>query len=97
MGMHPRALNRRLAKEGTSVLALMKEVRFQIARDLLANTELPVTDIAATLLYSNIGAFTRAFRLWAAETPSDWRFKHAARQAKGRREAPRVRPSSSWP
>jgi len=59
LGMHPRMLNRRLARQGTSVFELMKEVRFQIARDLLANTSLPITEIAATLLYANNGAFTR--------------------------------------
>jgi AraC-like DNA-binding protein len=70
-------LNRRLAQEGTSVFELMKEVRFQIARDLLANTSLPITEIAATLLYANNGAFTRAFRLWSGKRPSDWRQRSA--------------------
>jgi AraC-like DNA-binding protein len=79
LGVHPRKLNRRLAQEGTSVFELMKEVRFQIARDLLANTSLAITDIAATLLYANNGAFTRAFRLWAHASPSDWRLEHGAR------------------
>jgi AraC-like DNA-binding protein len=68
LGLHPRSLNRRLAQEGTSVFELAKEVPFQIARDLLANTSLPVTEIAATLLYANNGAFARAFRLWSGET-----------------------------
>lgn len=77
MGMHPRSLNRLLALEGTSVFELMKEVRFQIARDLLANTSLSIGEIAATLVYANIGAFTRAFRLWSGFTPSDWRRANA--------------------
>lgn len=86
MGAHPRSLNRRLAQEGTSVFELTKEVRFQIARDLLANTSLPITEIAATLLYANNGAFTRAFRLWSSESPSEWRRKHGAtRMAASRR------------
>jgi AraC-like DNA-binding protein len=76
MGLHPRTLNRRLELEGTSVFELAKEVRFQIARDLLANTSLPITEIAATLLYANSSAFTRAFRLWSRYSPSDWRRKH---------------------
>ena len=85
LGMHPRMLNRRLAQDGTSVFELMKEVRFQIARDLLANTALPITEIAATLLYANNGAFTRAFRLWSRETPSEWRLKHGCRHHMRRR------------
>lgn len=73
LGLHARTLNRRLAGEGTSVFALTKEVRYRVARDLLANTALPVTEIAATLLYGNIGAFTRAFREWSGVAPSVWR------------------------
>ncbi len=75
-GLHRRTLNRRLALEGTSVFALMKDVRYQIARDLLANSALSVTEIAATLAYADIGAFTRAFRQWAGKNPSDWRREH---------------------
>ena len=74
-GLHPRTLNRRLAKEGTSVFALMADVRYQIARDLLENTTLPVTDIAATLVYADLGSFTRAFCRWAGVSPSAWRRK----------------------
>jgi AraC-like DNA-binding protein len=86
MGAHPRSLNRRLAQQRTSVFELMKEVRFQIARDLLTSTSLPITEIAATLLYASNGAFTRAFRSWSNESPSDWRLKHGAgRTAASRR------------
>lgn len=79
-GLHPRTLNRRLAEAGTSVFALMAEVRYQIARDLLANSALPLTDIAATLVYADLGSFTRAFRRWSGTSPSDWRLKHAPRR-----------------
>lgn len=74
--LHPRALNRRLARERTSVFELLKLVRYQISRDLLENTSLSITEIAATLAYANIGSFTRAFRLWSGTSPSDWRLKH---------------------
>lgn len=73
LGIHPRTLNRRLADDGTSVFALTKEVRYQVARDLLVNTALPVTEIAATLSYTNIGGFTRAFARWSGLSPSEWR------------------------
>ena len=71
-GLHPRSLNRRLAREDTSVFELVKEVRFQIARDLLKNTTLTVTEVAATPLYDDIGALTRAFCSWSGKSPSDW-------------------------
>ncbi|MFO1081434.1 MAG: AraC family transcriptional regulator [Reyranellaceae bacterium] len=77
LGLHPRTLNRQLQREGTSVAALLKEVRLRIARDLLAGTALPVTDVAATLLYANLGAFTRAFRQWTGESPRTWRGRNS--------------------
>jgi len=80
MGLHPRSLNRRLAQEGTSVFELLKTVRYQIARDLLENTSLSISEIASTLLYANIGAFTRAFRHWSRQSPSDWRLKRRRRR-----------------
>ena len=90
LGIHPRMLNRRLAQERTSVFELIKEVRFQIARDLLANTSLPITEIAATLLYANNGTFTRAFRLWSGESPRDWRLGNGATPPLG--SHPHVKP-----
>ena len=72
-GMHRRTLNRRLADRGTSLLELTKDVRFQVARELLASTDLTVTEIAATLHYSHPGTFTRAFRLWSGSNPATWR------------------------
>jgi AraC-like DNA-binding protein len=75
VGLHPRTLNRRLAREGTSVFELLKKERYRIARDLLANTPLPISEVAATLLYSSVGNFTRAFHGWSHESPSDWRMK----------------------
>lgn len=79
LGLHVRTLNRRLAAEGTSVFVLTQEIRYQVARDLLANTTLPMTEIAATLAYTQISAFTRAFRRWSGLGPSDWR-RHSARR-----------------
>lgn len=79
VGLHPRTLNRRLANAGTSMFKLLKEERYRIARDLLANTPLPISEVAATLLYSGIGNFTRAFQAWSQESPSDWRAKHGRR------------------
>ncbi|TAJ87634.1 AraC family transcriptional regulator [Reyranella sp.] len=77
VGLHPRTLNRRLAGESTSVFELLKEERYRIACDLLANTPLPISEVAATLLYSSIGNFTRAFHAWSGESPSDWRLNHS--------------------
>jgi AraC-like DNA-binding protein len=73
VGLHKRTLNRRLVEKNTSFARLLGEVRFQIARQLLAETDLPFTDVAATLNYTDASAFSRAFRSWAGTTPSSWR------------------------
>jgi AraC-like DNA-binding protein len=73
LGLHKRTLNRRLAASGTSFARLLGEVRFQIARHLLVETELSFVDIAATLGYGDASTFSRAFRGWAGASPSAWR------------------------
>jgi AraC-like DNA-binding protein len=52
------------------------EVRFEIACELLENTDMALGQIAATLKYSEPSAFTRAFRRWCGQTPSEWRASH---------------------
>ncbi|WP_374546480.1 AraC family transcriptional regulator ligand-binding domain-containing protein [Rhodoblastus sp.] len=71
--MHPRTLNRRLLEGGTSFIAIRDEMRFRLAQELLALTDLPVGDIAAALSFSAHGNFVRAFRRWAGVTPTEWR------------------------
>lgn len=73
LGLHKRTLNRRLAEHGTSFARLLGAVRFEIADQLLAETDLPLVDIAATLNYTDASAFSRAFRSWAHTSPSAWR------------------------
>jgi AraC-like DNA-binding protein len=46
------------------------EIRFETACQLLDNTQLPLTDIAASLGYSQSSAFMRAFRCWCGVVPS---------------------------
>jgi AraC-like DNA-binding protein len=73
LAMHRRTLNRHLNGEGTDFRELTNEVRFEIARQLLTNTRLPLGQIAAALGYSEASAFTRAFRRWSGQAPSVWR------------------------
>jgi AraC-like DNA-binding protein len=78
LGLHKRTLNRRLAEEGTSFAALLGEVRFQLSRQLLAETDLSFADVAATLNYTDSSTFSRAFRSWAGMAPSTWRQANTA-------------------
>ena len=71
--MHRRTLNRRLEKQNYTFQRLVNEVRYEIARQLLDNTHLDMSQIAATLDYADASAFTRAFRRWSGTTPTAWR------------------------
>ncbi|MFK7845097.1 MAG: AraC family transcriptional regulator [Rhodothermales bacterium] len=74
--MHERTLNRRLSEGGTSYRQELEKVRYEIARQLLTDNEMPLTQIAAALNYSDSTAFSRAFKGWSGNTPSEWRTRH---------------------
>jgi AraC-like DNA-binding protein len=74
--MNRRTLNRHLRAEGTAFNILVNEVRFEIARQLLANTSMTFSQIAAALAFSEASAFNRAFRRWSGQTPTAWRAEH---------------------
>lgn len=82
--IHERSLRRRLEQEGTTVRALAGDVRREMAEHLLRDTDLPITEIAATLHYSDVAVFARAFRGWSHSSPREWRAKHGSDQGAGR-------------
>ena len=71
--MHRRTLSRRLKGSGMGYRAITNEIRFEIARQLLEDTTMPLGEITAALGYSEASAFTRAFRRWSGQTPTTWR------------------------
>ena len=64
-----------MAECGTNFAVLADEGRFEIAKHMLANTTMDVSQIAAALDYAEASAFTRAFRRWSGTTPAAWRAK----------------------
>lgn len=60
-----RTLRRRLDAEGGSLQALVNRARHELACQLLRDTHLAVTHIAAALQYADANAFTRDFHRWA--------------------------------
>jgi AraC-like DNA-binding protein len=68
-----RSLRRRLADEGSHLHDLVAEARLIVARQLLEETRLPVSEVAAALHYSDLTAFSRAFRQWTGKPPTAWR------------------------
>jgi AraC-like DNA-binding protein len=72
-GMHERTLRRRLNEEETNLQELVNQTRFELAKELLKNTVLAVSEIASILQYKDTNAFSRAFRNWANLSPIQWR------------------------
>ncbi|MHB2206558.1 AraC family transcriptional regulator [Methylobacterium sp. CM6257] len=68
-----RTLSRRLKAEGTTFRQLATEARFRVAKQLLADTALSLTQISTALNFSEPAAFTHAFRRWTGVTPTAWR------------------------
>jgi AraC-like DNA-binding protein len=68
-----RSLQRRLMESGTSFRQLQEETRFDLARELLHETQESVTEIGFELGYANPANFTRAFQRWAGVSPRQYR------------------------
>jgi AraC-like DNA-binding protein len=68
-----RTLHRRLAEYGTSYRALLDQVRYRQAKDLLVGTQMPVAQIATILGYSEVASLSRSFKRWSGEDPTRFR------------------------
>ncbi len=81
MGLSRRTLQRRLAEQGITYKRLVDETREALARRYLENPQRSLTEITFLLGFSEQSAFTRAFRRWHGESPSDYRRRCAAAPA----------------
>lgn len=73
LNLSERTLQRRLAEEGSSYQQLLNDTRRQLAERYLRDTQLPATEIALLLGYSEPSVFFRAFRQWSGLTPGEYR------------------------
>ncbi|MGE3630895.1 MAG: helix-turn-helix transcriptional regulator, partial [Sandaracinaceae bacterium] len=73
LAMAPRTVRRPLADEGTRFRALLEAARRRDALRLLETSGLAAHEVAAMLGYENGANFTRAFRRWTGQTPSQYR------------------------
>jgi AraC-like DNA-binding protein len=78
LAMHERTLARRLRAHGTSFRAVLDDVRYEAARQLLAESNLSVSRIATSLGYADGATFCKAFQRWSGRSPREWRV-HAKR------------------
>lgn len=70
--MSSRTLKRKLQEHNLSFSGLLEEVRKREAMSLLAMPNMTVTEVATRVGYTNRVNFTRAFRQWTGESPSEY-------------------------
>lgn len=73
MRLSPRTLQRRLEAEGTGFKEVLEVVRRDLAREWVRDGDLPLTEIAYRLGYSDAAAFSRAFKRWTGLSPGAYR------------------------
>jgi AraC-like DNA-binding protein len=76
IGTSPRTLQRRLAANDTSFSRLLQSVRFRVAQRFLRDPEMPLTEIANRLSYTDVANFMRAFKRWTGVGPTEFRQLH---------------------
>lgn len=79
LGLSSRQLQGQLKRRGTSFESELSRVRSQIAARYLQETDLPMTDIALLLGFSELSSFTRAARGWFHMPPTTYREKSRER------------------
>ena len=71
--LHPRQLDRRLKVADTGYRKELAAIRFEMARQFLVDTEMPIAKIARSLDYADTTTFARAFKRWSGVAPGAWR------------------------
>ncbi|MDE8349141.1 MAG: AraC family transcriptional regulator [Acidocella sp.] len=73
LGLSQAKLYRQLAALGVDVSNLTQMIRQELAITYAAQPHIPLTDIAALLGYSELSAFSRAFKRWTGMAPASYR------------------------
>jgi AraC-like DNA-binding protein len=68
---------------GMSFYEYLTQVRIRVAESMLANTEVPITEIALESGFQSIATFNRVFKYNHNLTPTEFRSKEQNRQPKG--------------
>ena len=70
LGINPRTLHRRLAREGTTFEAIREHVRRDLTVHYLAQSDIGMIEVAARLGYAEPAVLTRACRRWFGRSPN---------------------------
>ena len=81
MHMSRQTLYRKLKKEGESFQSLAETVRRERALQYVAEGEYGLTEVAFLLGFSELSAFSRAFKRWTGESPGHYRARHREERA----------------
>ena len=68
-----RNLNRKLSNESTSFKTLLMEIRRELAEQYISDSTLTLTEISFLLGFSEVSSFSRAYRRWEGQSPSEAR------------------------
>jgi len=71
--MTPRNIHRKLQKENTSFKALLTETRRDLAKQYIQDRTLTLTEISFLLGFSEVSSFSRAYKSWTGQPPSEAR------------------------
>ena len=73
LNMSARTLQRKLGEGGVTYKEMLDETRRSPALAYLSASRHTVSDVTYLLGFSAGSSFTRAFRRWTGQSPSDWR------------------------
>ena len=77
LGLSRRTLQRRLTEQGAVFKTLLLNIRIKTACWYLTSSSIDITLLSEMLGYSDISAFSRAFRMTMACSPLSWRKQHS--------------------
>ncbi len=76
LNLSSRTLQRKLSDERTSFKEVLQETRFGIAKQLLSQDQLTVSEISYILGYSDLGNFSRSFKKYFGINPLEFKDEH---------------------
>ncbi len=88
LGLHERALNRRLQAAGTTFMKLRDAALYDKSRQLLGFSGMNLAEVAEALGYADATTFIRAFHRWSGQTPAQWRREQSHWQTAADRRKP---------
>jgi len=71
--MTPRNMHRKLQKEATSFKLLLTEIRRELAQQYIQDRTKTLTEISFMLGFSEVSSFSRAYKGWTGQPPSEAR------------------------